>query len=365
MDLRSLVLCLCVLGADQSPATFMDYDYGGVPITINRMLGEPSVMSLRGRIDAGWLRTVNPQSCPLECECPIQWPSALYCDNRGLRYVPPTLPPRTEYLFLQGNRISGLPAGVFSNTSLVRWLFLDHNQLASDQVASMTLAQLPRLKNLFLNHNNLTDIPSRLPGGLKQLRLAHNKIAKISPEAFGNLHNLTVLLLHGNQLKTIGEADFKGLHSIILLDLSHNHLEEFPKNLPPSVRQLYVSNNSLSALPAGCLAGFDSLEYLRISHNGLQDKGIAEGVFNVSSIVELDLSYNQLTSIPLVPESLQYLYLEANLIQEFNVTSFCRSVSPLRFSRMRILRLDGNRLSYHQLPPNWVQCLRVLRAIYV
>lgn len=365
MEQQIVLLCLALAGAGPCLGSFSNYDYGGMPVMINRLVGEPSVLSLRGRVDANWYRVMNSESCPLECDCPIQWPSAMYCDSRGLTYAPITLPPRTQYLFLQGNRITSLPPEGFKNSTLTRWLILDHNEMVSNQISGAVLKGLPHLQNLFINYNNLTDIPGPLPDGLKQLRLAHNKIGKISPNAFENLKNLTLLLLHGNQLKTIGEADFKGLQSIILLDLSHNKLIEFPKNLPPSIQQLYVSNNSLASLPQDCLMGFDRLQYLRISHNKLVNQGLPADVFNVPSIVELDLSYNQLSSIPPVHQALQYLYLEANHIQEFNVTSFCRKVSPVDFSRMRTLRLDGNQLSYHQLPLDWGLCLRVLRDIYI
>ncbi|RXM92671.1 Lumican [Acipenser ruthenus] len=284
MEQWIVLLCLALAGAGQCLGSFSDYDYGGMPVMINRLVGEPSVLSLRGRVDANWYRVMNSESCPLECDCPIQWPSAMYCDSRGLTAQGVTPSAEPFHQLQQPDRYPRAPA---------RW---------------------PEA-NLFINYNNLTDIPGPLPDGLKQLRLAHNKIGKISPNAFENLKNLTLLLLHGNQLKTIGEADFKGLQSIILLDLSHNKLIEFPKNLPPSIQQLYVSNNSLASLPQDCLMGFDRLQYLRISHNKLVNQGLPADVFNVPSIVELDLSYNQLSSIPPVHQALQYLYLEANHIQ--------------------------------------------------
>lgn len=52
-------------------------------------------------------------------------------------------------------------------------------------------------------------------------------------------------------------------------------------------------------------------------------------------------------------------------LTEFNVTSFCRDVGPLSYSRMKILRLDGNKVTYHQLPADWVYCLRVLQKFYI
>ncbi|KAM9859529.1 lumican [Aulostomus maculatus] len=356
----SLVL-LCVLDAASATA---EWDYGGVPLWIDRFLGEPSVLSLRGRIDRAWFRANNPEACPQECECPIQWPTALYCDHRGLANIPDSLPGRAEYLFLQGNNISSL-SSVLANITELRWLILDHNQLQSDKLDRAALQNQTQLCYLFANHNHLTSVPSDLPAGLKQLRLAHNQISSIGPGVLQNLNDLTLLLLQGNRLKTITKGDLKGLFSLILLDLSGNLFSSVPKHLPPSVQQLYLSNNSLSGLHDDSFARFLDLRYLRLSNCSLHSRDIHLQAFNLTSLVELDLSYNRLTTTPMVPTTLQHLYLEANQIREFNVSSFCREVGRQSYSRMKILRLDGNKMSPQQLPPDWGLCLRVLHTMYI
>ena len=92
------LLCISVSGTATLVA---DVDYGGVPLWIDRQAGEPSVLSLQGRIDPAWIRATNPETCPQQCDCPIQWPTAIYCDQRGLTDIPHQLPERTQYLFLQ------------------------------------------------------------------------------------------------------------------------------------------------------------------------------------------------------------------------------------------------------------------------
>lgn len=95
-----LLVLMC--GLETAEATLdTDMDYGGIPLWINRLLGEPSVLSLQGRMDPAWFRANNPQACPELCDCPIQWPTSLYCDQRGLKHIPDHLPERTQYLFLQ------------------------------------------------------------------------------------------------------------------------------------------------------------------------------------------------------------------------------------------------------------------------
>uniref|UniRef100_A0A668AF33 Zgc:113307 n=1 Tax=Myripristis murdjan TaxID=586833 RepID=A0A668AF33_9TELE len=356
--LRCVALLLLCVWRSASTSIEGDLDYGGVPLWINRLLGEPSVLSLQGRMDRAWYRANNPEGCPQQCDCPIHWPTAVYCDHRALNQ-----PHAGIFLCcFQGNNISSLSSSALANVTGLRWLILDHNQLQSDKLDLAALQNQTQLCYFFANHNHLSSVPSALPAGLRQLRLAHNQIHTISPGAFKNLHNLTLLLLQGNRLQTITQGDFKGLIKLNLLDLSGNLFSSVPRHLPPSVQQLYLSNNSLSALGEDSFMGFLDLKYLRLSSCGLRSPNVHPQVFNISSLVELDLSYNNLTTIPTVPTTLQYLYLEANEIQEFNTTSFCREVGPLSYSRMRILRLDGNKLSYQQLPPDWVFCLRVLHT---
>ncbi|XP_077430224.1 lumican [Vanacampus margaritifer] len=363
-----VLCCLPVLScvfAVASTTTLADIDYGGVPLWIDRLLGEPSVLSLRGRLDAAWYRANNPQACPQQCDCPIQWPTALYCDHRGLADVPEHLPAATQYLFLQSNNISSLTASFLANITGLHWLILDHNRLKSDQLDQGILQNQTQLTYLFANHNQLSSMPSNLPDGLKQLRLAHNQISRIEPEALRNLKNLTLLLLQGNLLKTIKEGELRGLINLNLLDLSGNSFSSVPRHLPTSVQQLYLSNNSLTGLDEDSFGGLVNLQYLRLSHCFLKSGNIQPQAFNLSTLVELDLSYNKCTRIPTVPTTLQHLYLEANEIQEFNVTSFCREVGPLTYSRLKILRLDGNKISYRHLPSDWVFCLRVIQNIYI
>jgi len=106
-----------------------------------------------------------------------------------------------------------------------------------------------------------------------------------------------------------------GLFNLNLLELSGNLFSAVPRHLPTSVQQLYMSSNTLPGLDKNSFGGFLNLKYLRLSHCSLQSSGIHQQVFNFSSLVELDLSYNKLKTIPTVPTTLQYLYLEANEIQ--------------------------------------------------
>uniref|UniRef100_A0A3Q2DTS1 LRRNT domain-containing protein n=1 Tax=Cyprinodon variegatus TaxID=28743 RepID=A0A3Q2DTS1_CYPVA len=279
-----------------------DMDYGGIPLWINRLLGEPSVLSLQGRMDPAWFRANNPQFCPEQCVCPIQWPTSLYCDNIALEHIPEGLPPRTQYLFLQANNISSLSSSILANITGLRWLIIDNNQLKSENLEIGSLQNQKDLRYFFANNNHLTSVPNGLPAGLKQLRLANNLISSISPGAFQNLEYLSVLLLQGNRLQTITEAELKG--------------------------------------------------------DGICHQDASNILATVKKLASLPPKSSRLLDKPRWP-------ITFTLFTCFNVTSFCREVGPLSYSRMKILRLDGNEMTYHQLPPDWVYCLRVLLRIFI
>ncbi|XP_069094541.1 lumican-like [Pleurodeles waltl] len=342
-----------------------EYDFAGIPVMADRSAREPTIFSFRGKGYSSPRGLSGGDSCPLHCDCPFQWPGTVYCDHGGHNTTPSGLPAHTHYLYLQGNRLKGLRRADFTNATELRWLVLDRNQITNELLETGVLASFTGLQKLLMNRNNLTSVPGPLPSGLHQLRLAYNQISEVPSDSLRGLVNLTLLLLQGNLLKTLGDGAMRDLKSLNLLDLSQNRFHEFPRRIPPSVQQLYLSNNSLSDLPADPFASFKDLRYLRLSHNNLSDETVPVAAYNLSSLVELDLAYNRFLGVPWVPQSLQYLYLEGNLIQAFNISSFCRMMSPVHFSRLRLLRLDGNKLRASDLPPNWMHCLRLVGHVYI
>lgn len=43
---------------------------------------------------------------------------------------------------------------------------------------------------------------------------------------------------------------------------------------------------------------------------------------------------------------------------EFDLSSFCKYVTPTDFSHLKHLRLDANNVTYSSMPPDYVTCLR-------
>lgn len=183
---------------------------------------------------------------------------------------------------------------------------------------------------------------------------------------------------------------------------------QVPEALPEHLHQLYMESNSIDSLPENFLSHFTQLQYVRMAHNQLTDKGIPPNTFNITGLVELDLSFNKLERIPPVSATLQHLYLQANQIKggirecfsshlcmlicfrrhiqkailkeniacyvftnplsvplEFSLGSFCGVVDVSNFSRLQTLRLDGNEISRQDIPSESSLCLRQASVIEV
>uniref|UniRef100_A0A672ZZA5 Fibromodulin n=1 Tax=Sphaeramia orbicularis TaxID=375764 RepID=A0A672ZZA5_9TELE len=205
----------------------------------------------------------------------------------------------------------------------------------------------------------LTRVPPNLPKSITDLRLGHNKISKISG-SFEGMTNLTNLQLHANFIEDVGGA-FKGLKSLTMLDMRKNKLKKVPENLPARLQQLYLEFNNIEAVPAGFLSMCPKLQFVRLAHNKLTDKGLPANVFNISTLVELDLSHNKLERIPTVSRNLENLYFHLCL----KIFVFCSTVDMKTFSMLKMLRLDANQINAKDIPAEAAYCLRRVAFIDV
>lgn len=269
-------------------------------------------------------------NCAQECNCPINFPTAMYCDGRNLKHIP-FVPTGIQYLYLQNNLIEEIKAGVFDNVTNLRWLVLDNNQITSDKIQGGTIDKLGKLEKLIFSHNKLSKPPKLSSKSLDEIKLIDNQLTTIPSGLLSGMENLTTIHLSKNKLTTEGiTGAFKGLKSLMLLDLSENKLKKLPAGVPASLLMLYADNNDIESIPGGYLAKLPELQYLRLSHNKLADAGIPAGVFNITSLLELDLSFNKLQSIPEVNEALEHLYLQVNQISSESflipIPPFCTNV---------------------------------------
>ncbi|KAM3858783.1 keratocan [Diretmus argenteus] len=312
------------------------------------------------------------KACPRECRCPPSFPNAVYCDNKGLKKLP-NIPPYTWYLYLQNNLIDELSVNALSNATQLRWLNLNHNNITSEGIEKGFLEAMSGLVHLYMDDNLLTSVPSELPSGLEQLRLSHNRISKIPAGVFNGLERLNLLDLQGNKLMddAVTEVNLKGLNSLVQINLAKNQLSSMPLGLPPTTTQIFLDGNNIEKIPDGYFKGLPKLAFLRLNRNKLSSGGVPKDVFNSSNIMDLQLSHNQLTEVPLIPTGLEHLHLDHNKIKSVNGTDFCPvSINDLAdyvnesAPRLRYLRLDGNDIK-PPIPRDIVLCFRLLRSIVI
>uniref|UniRef100_A0A3Q3JCI4 Keratocan n=2 Tax=Monopterus albus TaxID=43700 RepID=A0A3Q3JCI4_MONAL len=312
------------------------------------------------------------QACPQECRCLPNFPHAVYCDNKGLKSIP-KIPPYTWYLYLQNNQIEVLSADALRNATQLRWMNLNHNKVTSEGVEEGILNTMSHLAHLYMDDNLLSSVPSPLPASLEHLRLSRNRISKIPAGVFKGLNKLSLLDLQGNKLMDDGvtEVSLKGLNNLVQINLAKNQLTSMPLGLPPTTTQLYLDGNNIDKIPAGYFKGLPKVAFLRLNHNKLGSSGIPKNVFNISSILDLQLSHNQLSEIPLIPSGLEHLHLDHNKIKNVSGSSVC-PVSADGVDdyfdesgpRLSYLRLDGNEIQ-PPIPHDVIQCFRFLRSIVI
>ncbi|XP_056604086.1 lumican [Triplophysa dalaica] len=304
------------------------------------------------------MEIISSPGCAQECDCPINFPSAMYCNERNLKFIP-IVPSGIKYLYLQDNNIEEVKPGVFDNATDLRWLVLDNNNITSEKIRAGTIDKLIKLEKLYFSHNKLTKPPGPLSKSLDELKLTDNQLTSFPSNTLSGMENLTTIHLSKNKLTTESiTGAFKGLKSLLLLDVSENKLKKLPAGVPASLLMLYADNNEIDSIPSGYLAKLPYLQYLRVSHNKLVDSGIPAGVFNVSSLLELDLAFNKLKTIPEINESLEHLYLQVNEIDKFDLSNICKFSSPVNYSRLKTLRLDGNNVKHSSMPDDTSNCLR-------
>ncbi|XP_010885687.1 keratocan [Esox lucius] len=312
------------------------------------------------------------QACPKECRCPPSFPKAVYCDNKALKRIP-TIPPHTWYLYLQNNLIEVVSADAFRNATQIRWINLNRNRVTTKGLEEVGLAAMTHLVHLYMDDNLLTSVPANLPSSLEQLRLARNRISKIPAGVFSGLDRLTLLELQGNKLQddAVTEVSLKGLSNLIQINLAKNQLTTMPLGLPVTTTQLFLDSNAIDKIPPDYFKGLPKVAFLRLNRNKLVNKGLPRDVFNMSSILDLQLSYNQLTEVPLIPSGLEHLHLDHNQIKNVNGSDICPvPVDPQvdyateTAPKLRYLRLDGNEIK-PPIPRDLIVCFRLLRSIVI
>lgn len=241
------------------------------------------------------------------------------------------------------NRITGTADfsqwGITSIQGIEHLIQVDIIVLTGNYIEDVTpLFSLPRLKEISINYNNLTEIPEGF-SDLKRLNhfdISYNPISKL-PTDINDFDALKYLCIDYCNLSELGDisgiADtlqwfvmpgnpvtewgflqqFSELEFINLNECNLNEVPDLSKNR--NLKYLYVANNEITELP-DYLSAFDILR-IDASYNYLQD--IPNSYANFTNMNQLVLTNNFIEEFPievLAMKEIRVLMLGENLISE-------------------------------------------------
>nr|XP_056708446.1 leucine-rich repeat and fibronectin type-III domain-containing protein 4 [Euleptes europaea] len=168
--------------------------------------------------------------------------------------------------------------------------------------------------------------------GLVDLTLSRNTIDTIRPFAFGDLESLRSLHLDGNRLTEIGEEALRGMLNLQHLIINNNQLVDISvvafDDFLLTLEDLDLSYNNLQTVPWEGIQGMIFLHTLNLDHNLINF--VMEGTFaELYKLSRLDMTSNRLYTLP--PDPL-----------------FARSqvgvISPTPYTSTIVLSFGGNPL---------------------
>lgn len=209
--------------------------------------------------------------------------------------------------------------------------FLDISRNKIEKLQTEDRISRVELETFIISYNAITDIGAGFFDNLvnlQELDLSHNNLSALSM-LFQQNKNLKILNLSFNNILSVQDNFFTFLTNLRELDISYNS-PNLGTLLSSTPQFLHDKLNITS-----------SLQQLRMDKIGLGELHIA--YFNsFNNLTHLSLADNHLTSIPVVPYTLQYLDLSGSAF----------------------VQLQGKNLSYHSLKVLKLKRLHSLTSIH-
>lgn len=210
--------------------------------------------------------------------------------------------PSLEVLDVSHNNLLYIPHQVFGPMSKLQYLDISYNKIAT--FLDYYFNPNRELRALFLNNNSLVKITSNALVNLKELEtldISSNKLDYIPKSLFDNFEKLKELNLSHNHFQNISQDAFKNLKNLMWLNLGSNRLKLLPPMLfqnNENIKTIYLDHTELTVIQNTNFKGLSSLEKLYIRNNKFLSE-IETYVFqDTPSITHLDLSSNELLSLP-------------------------------------------------------------------
>ncbi|XP_053943587.1 toll-like receptor 7 [Cuculus canorus] len=286
-----------------------------------------------------------PKSLPCDVKA-SEGTVAVDCTYRRLNDVPKGIPTNATNLTLSINHIPHLYPTSFAhlknlveidfrcNCVPIRMGPKDHVCNTGPNIENGSFAVLPRLKSLYLDANQLLEIPRGLPSTLSLLSLEANSIFSIQKANLSELGNIEMLYLGQNCYYRnpcnvsfeIEKTAFLELKKLTILSLKSNNLTHVPPNLSSTLKELYIYNNMIQEIQEQDLSDLHNLEILDLSGN-------------------CPRCYN--APYPCTPCPKSSIEIHAKAFHSLK--------------NLRILRLHSN--SLHTIPSSWFKNIRNLKEL--
>ncbi|ROJ25458.1 Leucine-rich repeat and fibronectin type III domain-containing protein 1 [Anabarilius grahami] len=154
---------------------------------------------------------------------------------------------------------------------------------------------------------------------LVHLTLSRNTISQIAPHAFLGLKSLRALHMDGNRLTVINSDQLQGLINLRHLILGNNQIHHVELSsfdeFVSTIEDLDLSYNNLRTLPWEAIARMTNINTLTLDHNLIDH--IDVGTFTLlTKLVRLDMTSNRLQTLP--PDT---LFQHAQVLSDHKTSS--------------------------------------------
>ncbi|XP_076177292.1 toll-like receptor 7 [Ptiloglossa arizonensis] len=258
-------------------------------------------------------------------------------------------------LELSDNKLRTVGAQLFNGLFVLNRLTLSGNVIAS--IDPLAFRNCSDLKELDLSGNELTSVPDALRdlAFLKTLDLGENRINDFHNGSFRNLHQLTGLRLIGNDIGNLSRGMLWDLPNLQILNLARNkvqHVERHAFERNERLEAIRLDGNFLSDIN-GVFTSIASLLLLNLSENHIEwfdyafvpgnlkwldiHGNFIESLGNYYEIRDtkvrtLDASHNRITELSSlsVPDSVELLFINNNYINVVRPNTFADKVNLTR-----------------------------------
>jgi adenylate cyclase len=257
---------------------------------------------------------------------------------------------KLNYVDLSGQNLVTIPISLYLRAPDIVSLNLSRNY--SLDVPRDFIQSCKNLRDIKFNNNEARKLPMSLSRAsrLTYLDVSNNRVEQLDNAELNTLSGLLKMNLANNRLKQL-PSYFGQYYHLRSLNISSNFLEKFPPficNLTTLV-DLDLSFNSISSLPNE-IGKLQNLEKLLITNNKLS-AGVPAAFRELSSLRELDIKYNTISSIDVISElpKLEMLHAAHNQVSAF----------VGKFKRIRQLKLNSNPLNKFEIVES-VPTLKIL-----